>query len=150
MLGLLLLSSRPSQLLLLNSPFHYLGAGSTSPLVGVHHSSSGSLSSLSVFCSVPWPELKIFVILYIFSCLLFFFLFFCHGCIFLFEFEVRLSAILFHTQECSKGCLVGLIFSSAVDVYKFFRSSHHCHNFRLLLLTFLFKSMKEPTIALRT
>lgn len=150
MLGLLLLSFWPSQLLLLNSPFHYRGASSTSPLMGSPHSSRGSLSLLHVFCSVHWPELKIYVLLCVFSHSLLFFLFLCHGRIFLFEFEVCLSGILFHTKECCKGCLACLVFSSAVDVYTFLRSSHNCHDFRLLLLAFIFKSTKEPTTALRT
>lgn len=150
MFGLLLLSSWPSQLLLLNSPFHYLGTSSTSSLMGVHYSSRGSLSSLYVFCSVHWPKLKIYAVLYIFSHILLFFLFLCCSCIFLLDFEVHLSGILFHTQECCKGCLACLMFSSAVDAYRFLRSSHHRCDFRLFLLAFIFKSMKECTTAIRT
>lgn len=150
MVGFLLLSSLPSQVVLLNSSFHYLGASSTSPLMGVPHSSRGNLFLLYVFCSVHWPELKIYAVLYVFSHLLLVFLFLCHGCMFLFDLEVHLSGILFHTQECCTGCLACLFFSSDLDVYKFLRASHHCRDSRLLFPAFIFKSMKEPTTALRT
>lgn len=40
--------------------------------------------------------------------------------------------------------------SSAVDVYDFFRSSHHCHHFRLFFPAFVVKSMEEPPTALAT
>lgn len=103
---------------------HYLGASSTSPVMRVPHSSRGSLPLLQVFCSVHWPELKIYAVLYVFSHLLFFFLFLCHGCIFLFDFEVHSSGIPLHTQECCKGSLACLIFSFIVNVHKFLRFSH--------------------------
>lgn len=71
LLGVLLLSSWPSHLLLLcNSPPHFLGANSTSTLVGLPHSSSGSLSLQHLFCSVHRPE-KRSILFCVSSCIFF-------------------------------------------------------------------------------
>lgn len=58
--------------------------------------------------------------------------------------SLRCLRDFFFHKKAVKDAQHASSFSSAVDVCNFFRSSHHCHRFRLIFLAFIFKSMEVP------
>lgn len=89
---------------------------------------------------VRWWWLKIYPVLY--TCTLF--SYFSSAVAEYSYLSLRCLRDFFFHKKAVKDAQHASSFSSAVDVCNFFRSSHHCHRFRLIFLAFIFKSMEVP------